>query len=68
MPTEKKDFEEVFTGHETVFDEAGKSRFIGIYRNYTKYNQVPDTDDLDFILEAYSDADDTEKKRILTAL
>lgn len=68
IPSEKKDFEKIFQGYENHFDETGKTRFVEIYRNYTKYGQKLCIDDVDFILEGYKNDDDATKKSILTAL
>jgi hypothetical protein len=68
-PAEKRDFDTIFHDKGTYFrDEDDKKRFSKIHHNYKKFNQVPDSDDLSFILWTYQAAPNTRKKQILSAL
>ena len=67
-PSEIRDFEKIFHDRDQFLDEPGKQKFLRMYQDYVKFGQVPDGDDMDFILSAYHGASKDRKKEVLTAL
>jgi hypothetical protein len=68
LPTERKDFDTLFSDKDQYLDAAWQKRFTTIYRDYKEHGQIPDTDDIGFILGSYSTASDERKKQVLTDL
>lgn len=64
----KKDFEDIFFDRSEYTSEDQKKRLEKIFLDYKKFNQVPDTWDIRFILDIYKNASNDRKKEILTKL
>lgn len=69
-PSEIRDFNRIFHDKDTyIQDDQAKERFTRIHKNYvSSYHQVPDRDDIDFILTSYAGASNDRKKQILSEL
>ena len=49
-PSEQKDFDDIFRDKDKHFNEIEIVRLEKIFRNYYRFDQIPDGDDIDFIL------------------
>lgn len=69
-PTEQKDFDTIFGDKNNHFNEVEQIRLEKIFRNYYRFDQIPDGNDIDFILRGYSTSSvsDNRRKEILAAL
>lgn len=68
-PSEKRNFERIFHDWKERFQNPDdQARVKRIFHNYSAYGQVPDADDMNFLLSAYHGVSSTRKKEILSAL
>lgn len=66
---EFRDFNKIFHDKEQyLHDEKDRKRFARIYHDFSAFHQVPERDDIIFILSAYASASDKRKQEILTEL
>lgn len=67
--SEKRDFEKIFHDYETFLsNDVDRKRMKQIFHNYKEFHQIPDSEDMSFILGVYSGVSDSRKKELLAAL
>lgn len=68
-PSEKRNFERIFHDWKDRFQNPDdRTRVKKIFHNYSAYGQVPDADDMNFLLSAYHTESMSRKKDILSAM